>query len=454
MTTLLRSELMLPVWSPGESLSAVSLAERGIDLPVMSPQLASLLQYHWSFWARPNQLPPADGDWLVWFFHAGRGAGKSKSGAEWVRTQIETGACRRMALVGASMNDVVSVMVEGPSGLLAICPPWARPRLNLSKRELRWPNGGVCKLYSAEDPEQLRGPQHDGAWCDELAKWRYEDAWTQLQFGLRIGKHPRTVVTTTLRPRRWVKQILDQPTTIAVGGSTFDNEAHLSQAMLASLRKTYDGMRLGRQELYGEYLEDTPGALWNRSMFEVPGFRLDQAPTGLRRVVVAIDPAVSSNEGSDETGIVVCGKDDRDHFYILADYSGRMTPEQWSRKAIDAFDAFKADCIVAEVNNGGDMVESVIRNEANHLYASCTRHTREVPIYKVHASRGKVARAQPISMHYEQKRAHHVGQFQELEEQMAQFLPDGMDFSPDRVDALVWGVTECQERRGWQGFVL
>lgn len=423
----------------------------------LSDQQHYELMYQWSFWARDKQLPPKDNDWSVWFLHAGRGFGKTRTGAEFVRWKIETGQWRRVALVGEDAADVRDVMVTGESGLLNVCPPWAKPRWIPSTRTLIWPNGAIAKTYSALDPEQLRGPQHDGAWCDEIAKWRYEDAWHQLMFGLRLGAHPQVVVTSTLRPKRWVKKILDASTTRRVGGGTIENSANLSAAALREMFRAYEGTRLGRQELHGEYLDDTPGALWARAMFDRPGFRLAEPPRGLRRVVVAIDPAVSASETSDETGIVVAGRDDRDRYYVLGDFSGRYSPEQWARRAVELYDAFKADCIVGEVNNGGDLVFMAIKTVAEKMYLDGARRSKEVPFSSVHASRGKAVRAQPISMLYEQGRAHHVGPLFDLEDQMVQFTPDGTEslgFSPDRVDALVWGLTEVSNEVGYQGFVM
>jgi len=401
----------------------------------LRPVEARALLYDWRFWARPHQLPPHR-DWRVWLLLAGRGFGKTRTGAELIRARAVGLEARRLALIAPTAGDARDVMVEGESGILAISPPWERPRYEPSKRRLTWPNGAVATLFSADEPERLRGPQHDGAWCDELASWRYPEAWDMLMFGLRLGTDPRVVVTTTPRPTRLLRELIADPTVAVTRGSTYENRANLASAFLGQIVRKYEGTRLGRQELEAEILEDVPGALWNRGVIEAA--RAYTVPT-LLRVVVAIDPAVSSNNGSDETGIIVAGKDEAGRGWLLADASGRYQPTEWAKAAISAYHAHNADRIVAEVNNGGDMVEATLRMiEPNAPFAA------------VHASRGKVTRAEPVAALYEQGRVHHLGTFPQLEDQMCAFTRGlignvearSTGNSPDRVDALVWALTD------------
>ena len=398
--------------------------------------------YDWPFWARPNQLPP-QGDWRVWLLLAGRGFGKSRTGAEWVREQVESGRSRRIALVAPTAADVRDVMIEGESGLLAICPPWNMPVYESSKRRLTWPNGAIATTYSAEEPDRLRGPQHDAAWCDEVAAWRYPETWDMLMFGLRLGVDPRCVVTTTPKPIPIVRNLLKSPTTAITRGSTYENRANLAEAFFEQIVAQYEGTRLGRQELYAEVLDDVEGALWTRALIDQ--HRVKVAPE-LKRIVVAIDPAITASDDSDETGIVVAGLGVDNHGYALDDLSLRASPDGWARRAVAAYHARKADRIVAEVNQGGDMVEYTIRTV-----------DPRASIKKVHAARGKQTRAEPIVALYEQGRIHHVGVLPQLEEQMCNWVP-GMD-SPDRMDAAVWAFTELmlgqrsmppvRKPRGW-----
>ncbi|HEV2162208.1 MAG TPA: terminase family protein [Stellaceae bacterium] len=390
----------------------------------------------WEFWARPNQLPP-QGDWRVWLLLAGRGFGKTRSGAEFVRARVEAGLASRIALVGPTASDVRDVMIEGESGLLAVAREDCRPFYEPSKRRLTWPNGAMALAFSADEPERLRGPQHDLAWCDELASWRYAAAWDNLLLGLRLGADPRAVVTTTPKPTKLIHDLLASPGTVVTRGSTFDNALNLAPAFLESVVRRYRGTRLGRQELEAELLEDLPGALWSRDAIEAA--RANAAPD-LARIVVAIDPAVSSGEGADETGIVVAGLAHDGQIYVLDDLSGRLSPRAWALKAIAAYRKFAADRIVAEVNNGGDMVEATLRSVAG-----------DAPFRAVRASRGKAVRAEPVASLYEQGRVHHVGGFAALEDQLCGFTA-GFDraaagASPDRLDALVWAVTDLMGNR-------
>lgn len=401
-------------------------AAEGIDWAEdYDPHFIRSILYDWSSWARPAQLAP-DGDWRIWLILAGRGFGKTRSGAEWVRQQVESGHAGRIALVGATAADVRDTMIEGESGLLRIFPDETRPRYEPSKRRVTFANGAIATTYSADEPDRLRGPNHDLAWADEVAAWRYPDAWDQLMFGLRIGDRPRAVATTTPRPTRLIRNLADRPDCIVTRGSTYDNAANLSPAFLDEMRQRYEGTRLGRQELEAELLLDADGALWTRDM-------LDDARTisvpNLRRIVVAIDPAASANADSDETGIVVAGVDDHGHGYVLEDRSMKGSPAEWASAAVTAHHVHKADRIVAEANQGGDMISHTLRT----VDAS-------VPVKLVHASRGKRTRAEPIAALYEQGRVHHAGAFPELEDQLCTWTPDGP--SPDRLDALVWALSE------------
>ncbi|HTW52062.1 MAG TPA: terminase family protein [Stellaceae bacterium] len=381
--------------------------------------------------ARDEQKPPP-GDWRVWLLLAGRGFGKTRTGAEMVRRLIGMRTARHVALVAPTAADARDVMVEGESGLLAIAPPWDRPEYEPSKRRLTWENGAIATTYSADEPERLRGPQHDFAWCDELAAWRYPEAWDMLMFGLRLGQNPRAVVTTTPRPAKLIKALVADPKVVVTRGTTYENWENLAPAFFDQIVRRYDGTRLGRQELDAEILDDVPGALWTHGLIDAT--RVNTAPS-MTRIVVSIDPAVSSQEHADETGIVVAGRDATGHGYVLADLSGRYTPTEWAKAAIAAYRAHAADRIVAEVNNGGDLVEATLRVV-----------DPAVPFAAVHAARGKVARAEPVAALYEQGRVHHLGALPRLEDQMCCFAHDfsreTAGYSPDRVDALVWGLSE------------
>lgn len=375
-------------------------------------------------------MPPKE-SWRTWLILAGRGFGKTRCGAEWVRAQVGSG-CRRIALIGATAADARDVMVEGESGVLAISPPWDRPNYEPSKRRLTWPNGAVATTYSADEPDRLRGPQHDGAWCDELAAWRYAAAWDNLMLGLRLGDDPRCVVTTTPRPVKLIRDLVAGKDCMVTKGSTYENRGNLAAGFLADIVARYEGSRLGRQELYADLLDDTPGALWQRAWFDRD--RVSEAPI-LRRVVVAVDPPASSSENADECGIVVAGLGEDGKAYVLVDRSQRGTPHGWASAAVRAYHAFKADRLVAEVNQGGEMVESVVRQV-----------DRDVSYKAVHATRGKATRAEPVAALYEQGRVCHVGPLDVLEDQMCAFTTDfdrlAAGFSPDRLDAAVWALTE------------
>jgi len=336
----------------------------------------------------------------------------------------------RWAIVAKTYADVRDTCAEGVSGIVAVLNRYqAIKTYNRSIGEITLTNGSKIKLFSAEEPDRLRGPQHHGAWCDELAAWDKPDAWDQLQFGMRLGDTPQIVVTTTPRPTKLIKDLISRETTHITRGSTFENADNLSQSALVELQARYDGTRLGRQELYGEVLDDVEGALWNRAIIEEARIRPENAPP-YYRVVVAIDPAVTSGESSDETGIIVAGATPDGHYYIIEDATMKGSPEAWMRKAVEMYRKHKCDRVIAETNNGGDMIEALLRQvDAN------------VPYRKVTASRGKKVRAEPISALSEQKRLHMVGAFPELEDQLVSWEPDS-DKSPDRMDAMVWAVTD------------
>lgn len=408
--------------------------------PTFFARLASSLADDWRARARPEQLPPDADWWSTWLILAGRGWGKTRTGSEWVRSLAEAATVHRIALVGPTAADVRDVMVEGESGILAVCPSHNFPTYEPSKRRLTWPNGVQATMFSSEEPDRLRGPQHGAAWADELGAWRnVGDTWSMLQFGMRLGRRPRTLITTTPRPLPILRDLVGREGSdvYVTRGRTYDNAANLAPSFFSQIVKQYEGTRLGRQELDAEILSDTPGALWNMDLIDRT--RVKDAPE-LHRIVVAIDPAVSTKENSDETGIMVAGVahkrgDIPPHVYVLADYSGKYAPHEWARRAIGAFTTFNADRIIAEANQGGAMVEHTLRVVG-----------RNVPYRAVHASRGKVTRAEPIAALYEQGRVHHVGVFQKLEDQMCAFTSDfdrnRAGYSPDRLDALVWALTE------------
>jgi phage terminase large subunit-like protein len=391
----------------------------------LSAAEAQALLFDWLWWARANQLPPA-GNWAHWLILAGRGFGKTRIGAEMVRIWIRDYTL--VNLIGATAADARDIMIEGESGILAICPRHERPLYVPSKRRLDWPNGARSLIFTADEPERLRGKQHEKLWADELASWRRPEAFAQAMLGLRLGASPQVVITTTPKPIKLIRELIANAETVLTRGSTYDNLANLAPRFFDGIIRRYEGTRMGRQELNAELLEDVEGALWTSSMID--SARVREVPD-MVRIVVAIDPATTSGEDADETGIVVAGRGVDGDAYIFRDLSCRLSSNGWGGRAINAYREYGADRIVAEVNNGGDLVEDVLRViDKNVSYRA------------VHASRGKVVRAEPISALYEQKRVHHVGVFAELETQMCSFVPDHLDGSPDRVDALVWALTE------------
>ena len=408
----------------------------------LSDNALAALPWLFEFWALPHQLPP-EGAWRSWVIMGGRGAGKTRAGAEWVRAQVEgagpqdKGRAQRVALVGETHDQVRAVMVEGESGILACSPPDRRPVWEATRRRLVWPNGAVAEVHSAHDPDSLRGPQFDAAWVDELAKWkRAEQAWDMLQFALRLGDHPQQVVTTTPQNVGVLKSILASPSTVVTHAPTEANRAYLAAGFLDEVRRRYAGTRLGRQELDGVLLEDAEGALWTTQGIE--GCRVEAVPP-LSRVVVAVDPPVTGHAGSDDCGIVVVGVVSEGppqnwRAYVIEDVSvTAASPTEWARAAIAAMDRHGAERLVAEVNQGGDLVETVIR-QVDPM----------VPYRAVRAARGKVARAEPVAALYEQGRVHHLRGLGALEDQMCRITAGGYvgKGSPDRVDALVWALTD------------
>ncbi len=410
-------------------------------LDLLGAPMAAGLLADWEIWARQDQLPPAAAPngrpWSTWLVLGGRGAGKTRAGAEWVRglalgrapfTERPVG---RIALVAETMADVREVMVEGVSGLLSVHADGERPLYEASRRRLVWPNGAVAQGFSAEDPESLRGPQFEAAWLDELAKWRRAEAtFDMLQFGLRLGARPRQMVTTTPRPTALLKRLMTDPTTAVTRARTAANARHLAPGFIDTVLARYGGTRLGRQELDGELIEDRPGALWSRAAVEAA--REVEAPP-LARVVVAVDPPASSRAGADACGLVCAGIDGSGLVHVLADDSiAGLRPALWAARAVALFHRFSADRIVAEVNQGGEMVKAVLAEV-----------DPQVPVEMVRATRGKFLRAEPVAALYEQGRVRHAGAFPDLEDEMCDFTTDGLSSgrSPDRLDALVWAVT-------------
>jgi phage terminase large subunit-like protein len=389
----------------------------------------------WREWARRAQLPP-EGDWLVWLLMGGRGAGKTKAGAEWVRGMalgerpFSDRAVGPIALVGETFADVREVMIEGVSGLLSVHEIGDRPVWQPTRRRLVWPSTGVvAQTFSSEDPDGLRGPQFAAAWSDELAKWRHAEAtWDMLQFGLRLGDRPRQVVTTTPRPVPLLRRLINADGTVVSRATTRDNLLNLAPGFLERVVGRYAGTRLGRQELEGELIEDRADGLWRRS--DIEQLRVSAAPR-LRRIVVAVDPPASRRSGV--CGIVAAGLGDDDAGYVLADATvAEVRPAEWAGRALGVFRRFEADALVAEVNQGGDMVEAVFREIDGR-----------VPVTMVRATRGKWLRAEPVAALYAQGRVRHVGALPELEDELCDFGPDGLSAgrSPDRLDALVWAIT-------------
>lgn len=403
------------------------------------------LVYYWPFWARPKQLPP-EGDWKFWVLFCGRGWGKSLTAAQWIRDRVESGVAKRIALVARTPADARDVMIEGESGLLSssVAPPWFRPRYEPTKRRLTWPrpkSRGVGRIvvgseattatvYSAQEPKNLRGPQHDTAWCEEIAHWESREAFEQLSLGLRTGRNPQCVVTSTPVPRPLVYELRDSKRSVVTYGSTYENLENLADSYEEIIER-FRGTRIERQELYGEILQALEGALVTYEHL-TDSRMLDDLPPPFHRCVVAVDPAASSHEKADETGIVTVGADKGGHGYVQDDWSCRGSPDEWAKRAIQLYNERAADAIVAERNNGGEMVQDVIRTRAP-----------EIPVRLVWASRGKNVRFSPVAALYAQRRIHHLGVFPELEGQLTAWDVDGYqgEGSPDRAEAVAWGIS-------------
>ncbi len=396
------------------------------------------LWHDWVLQARHEQLPPSlKTPWSLWLFMGGRGAGKTRAGAEWVRglalgiAPFAHQPVGRIALVGETHADVREVMLEGVSGLLAIHPRLERPHWHMSRRLLVWPNGAQAQLFSAEDPESLRGPQFDAAWSDEIGKWRYgEETWDMLQFAVRLGSHPRQMATTTPRSVPLLKRLLAEKTTLTTHASTYANAAHLAKSFLEGVSARYEGTRLARQELDGHMVEDRNDALWSRQM--IADARVRTMPA-LRRLVVAVDPCVSSGANADHCGIIAAALGDDDQYYVLEDASVQgVKPDVWAQRALSLAERLNADALIAESNQGGELIASV--------FAAIGAHR---PITPVRATRSKWLRAEPVAALYAQGKVHHVGVLSALEDELCDFGPQGLSSgrSPDRLDALVWALT-------------
>jgi phage terminase large subunit-like protein len=419
-----------------EELLRLTPTRRRAAIAKLTDRQRRSLERYWRLWAHDSQVPPP-GEWHTWLIMAGRGYGKTRAGAEWVRELAEADPTARIALVGANLGETRRVMVEGPTGLLAVAPWRKRPVFEASRRLLTWPNGAKATLYSAGEPESLRGPQHSHAWCDEIAKWdqsgeRAMNAWNNLLLGLRLGHAPRAVATTTPRPVPLLKRLLKQPEVVVTRGSTMSNKDNLPAGYIRQMRAQFGRSLLARQELDGELIEDIEGALWSRDLLE--SCRESAASSPQRRVVIGVDPPASS-EG-DACGIVVCAAGEDGRARVLADCSVRKpTPERWARAVALTAREWEADRVIAEANNGGEMVRSVL-------------HAADIalPVKLVHASRGKAARAEPVAALYEAGRVRHVGQLPQLEDELCGIMAgggyEGPGRSPDRADALVWALSE------------
>ena len=396
----------------------------------------------WQSKARLDQLPPErarDGTpWTAWVVIGGRGAGKTRTGAEWIKgvmlgePPFAATPVGRMALIAENAAEAREIMIEGVSGIMSVHGKVNRPLWEPSRKRLQWPNGAIAYVFSAEDPESLRGPQFECAWLDEFAKWRYaQETFDMLQFGLRLGAHPRQVITTTPRPSPLITRLLNDPRSAVSRAATIANAENLAPDFLRKIVARYSGTRLGRQELDGELLEDSPDALWSRVALDA--LREEGPAGGLVRIVVAVDPPASSSKRADNCGIIAAGIDDNGIVHVLEDLTqSAARPSKWARAAIGLYHKWEADQLVAEVNQGGEMVAAVIKEADDG-----------VPVTMVRATRGKYLRAAPVAQLYEQNRVHHAGMFRELEDEMCSFGPDGLPGgkSPDRLDALVWAIT-------------
>lgn len=416
-----------------ETLDAESRAQL---LGGLSSRTLDEIKHLWRYWARPEQLPPPrlpnGKPWITWLALAGRGWGKTRAGAEFVISEARKSGAMRIALVGITPDDVRETMILGVSGIIPSSPRSFMPRYNQTLGKLQWPNGAEARVFSSETPRKLRGPQFHAAWGDELCAWsNAQETWDMLTFGMRLrridGIPPRVMVTTTPKPMKLLKTLMNASDTYISRGSTYDNAANLSTEILEKWKRQYEGTRLGDQELNAVVRDDVEGALWSSKLIDATRIRSGEEPE-MKRIIVAVDPAVTSNRGSDETGICVAGEGIDGRYYVLGDFSGIFKPFEWANRVGSLYEQYRADRIIAEANNGGSLVEENLRLS-----------NRNLPITMVHASRGKVARAEPICALYEQGKVVHVGRHEKLEEQMLQFTgqPSGSD---DRVDALVWAL--------------
>jgi predicted phage terminase large subunit-like protein len=435
--------------SQAEYLALLPESERTDILSKLTDEQAYAILHDWNFWARPEQLPPKqwgkDGC-FIWNVRAGRGFGKTRMSAEIFIRAVRDWGYKYPNLAGATAEDVRDIMIEGESGILACAPEDFRPVFIPSLKKLIWPNGVESHIYYGSEPNKARGPQSDFLWCDELAKWqRPEETFDNLLMGLRLGSNPLCIVTSTPRPTRFLMELerrtdrQGRPCTITTRGRTQDNFRNLSPVFISTIISKYEGTRLGRQELEGEFLDDNPEALWKRA--DIDQNRVRSIPE-LSYVVVGVDPAATSKTGSDDTGIIVAGKDDNGHYYVLGDYTIHDTPQKWGNAVITAFHKHQANMIIGETNNGGEMVEHTLKTI-----------DPKIPFKAVHASRGKATRAEPISALYEQGKVHHFGTFPELEDQLCEWVP-GVEKSPDRLDALVWALTKLSEKTNTGNFKL
>lgn len=424
--------------SLAETVAALPEDTRESVLSVLAEDELRALEHDWQFWARPKQLPP-DGDWRTWVIRTGRGWGKTRTGAEWLHQRAKAEPGRRMALVAQTPADARDYCIEGPGGLLNNRPLWCVnegdewPNYEPSKRRVTWPNGSRATIYSSEEPRQLRGFSGDTAWLDEFAKWTNpRECWDNLMYGMRETStdRPRVCITTTPRPLPVLQEIEAKGSSRVVTGSSYENRANLDPTWFDEILADYEGTTLGRQEIHAEILDEYPGALWSRDVLDEARLSPGDDLPPMHRIVVAVDPAVTSGEDADETGIIVAAKGQDGLGYVLEDRTCRKSPDGWAAVAVAAYRDHQADRVVAEVNNGGDLVENVLRT-----------HDASVSYRGVRASRGKRTRAEPVAALYEQSKVRHKPGLDELEDQMVAFLPDQRK-SPDRVDALVWAMTE------------
>ncbi len=445
MSYFIPEELLPPPKQSWKSvLAKLSHAEQERILMTLREEEIVALNQDWFLTARREQFPPSHNNWFIWVLMAGRGFGKNFAGANWIINEHQFGGAKNSAIIAATSGDLRRNCIDGPSGVVQIAPSWFRPEYKPTQNKLVWPNGTETHLYTSEKPERLRGPNHDRAWGDELSYWRYaHQVWDNLMMTMRYGSDNKFVITMTPRPIEIVRRLEDRSKmensdTIFSRGSSYDNLQNLSGEFAETIKR-YKGTHLERQEIYGEYTGDVDGALWTRHLIDQN--RREEVPSKLIRIVVGVDPAVTGGEYADLTGIVVVGlvsgKDP--HAYVLGDYSMKGSPSEWAKKVVQVYHHHDASLVVAEKNQGGEMVSEVLRNV-----------DRDLPIKLVHASKGKVARAEPVALLDEQHRIHHIGVLPELEDEMCAFVPGDMKESPDRVDARVWAITELlvKSRRG------